>query len=125
MPRQQVTRLELTLLAFSRGILVPGGFGIRGVEGKIKAIEWARINKKPFLGICLGLQCAVIEFSRNVLGLRDAHSSEFFKTENQVVCVDAWARVWKLSLRSKYIQGHRNARAQYWANGWHDAFGEP
>jgi CTP synthase len=65
--------------------LVPGGFGIRGVEGKIKAIEWVRKNKKPFLGICLGLQCAVIEFARNVLGLKDVHSSEFSKAENQVV----------------------------------------
>ncbi|MGL4849227.1 MAG: CTP synthase [Clostridium sp.] len=60
----------------SDGILVPGGFGDRGVEGKIEAIRWARENKVPFLGICLGMQCAVIEFSRNVLGLKGAHSSE-------------------------------------------------
>jgi CTP synthase (UTP-ammonia lyase) len=72
---------------FYRGVLVPGGFGIRGVEGKIKAIEWVRQNKKPFLGVCLGLQCAVIEFARNVIGLKDAHSSEFLKVENQVVGV--------------------------------------
>ena len=65
--------------------LVAGGFGNRGVEGKIKAIEWARTTKKPFLGICLGLQCAVIEYSRNVLGLKDANSSEFAKVDNQVV----------------------------------------
>jgi CTP synthase len=65
--------------------LIPGGFGIRGVEGKIRAIEWARKNKKPFLGICLGLQCSVIEFARNVLDLKDAHSSEFAKVESQVV----------------------------------------
>ena len=58
------------------GILVPGGFGDRGVEGKIEAIRWARENKVPFLGICLGMQCAVIEFARNVLGLEGAHSSE-------------------------------------------------
>ncbi len=58
-------------------ILVPGGFGIRGVDGKIKAIEYARINKIPFLGICLGMQCAVIEFARHVLGYKDADSSEF------------------------------------------------
>ena len=57
-------------------ILVPGGFGDRGVEGKIEAIRWARENKVPFLGICLGMQCAVIEFARNVLGLEGAHSSE-------------------------------------------------
>ncbi|MBU5454227.1 CTP synthase [Caproiciproducens sp. MSJ-32] len=58
------------------GVLVPGGFGDRGVEGKIEAIRYARENKVPFLGICLGMQCAVIEYSRNVLGLRDANSSE-------------------------------------------------
>lgn len=59
------------------GILVPGGFGIRGIEGKIQAVRYAREKGVPFLGICLGLQCAVIEFARNVLGLREANSSEF------------------------------------------------
>ncbi|RUM44589.1 MAG: CTP synthase [Desulfurobacterium sp.] len=59
------------------GILVPGGFGERGVEGKIKAVRFARENKIPFFGICLGMQCAVIEFARNVAGLKDAHSAEF------------------------------------------------
>lgn len=58
------------------GILVPGGFGDRGIEGKIEAIKWARQNKVPFFGICLGMQCAVIEFARNVLELKSAHSSE-------------------------------------------------
>ncbi|MCT8975787.1 CTP synthase [Clostridium sp. CX1] len=58
------------------GILVPGGFGDRGVEGKIEAIRWARENKVPFLGICLGMQCVVIEFARNVLGYNDGNSSE-------------------------------------------------
>jgi CTP synthase len=58
------------------GLLVPGGFGERGMEGKITAIRWARENNIPFFGICLGLQCAVIEYSRTVLGLQDAHSIE-------------------------------------------------
>lgn len=58
------------------GILVPGGFGDRGVEGKIEAIRFARENNIPFFGICLGMQCAVIEFARNVLNYKDAHSSE-------------------------------------------------
>jgi len=58
------------------GILVPGGFGDRGIEGKITAVQYARENKVPFFGICLGMQCAVIEFARNVLGLEGAHSSE-------------------------------------------------
>lgn len=59
------------------GILVPGGFGDRGVMGKIKAIRYARESKTPFLGICLGMQCAVIEYARNVCGITDAYSSEF------------------------------------------------
>jgi CTP synthase len=59
------------------GILVPGGFGERGVLGKIEAIRYARENRIPFLGLCLGMQCAVIEFARNVAGLSRAHSSEF------------------------------------------------
>ncbi len=62
------------------GILVPGGFGERGVEGKIKAVKYARENKVPFFGICLGMQCAVIEFARNVAGLEGAHSAEFSST---------------------------------------------
>ncbi len=61
----------------SKGILVPGGFGSRGIEGKIKAINYARVNKIPFLGICLGMQLAVIEFARNVCHLEDANSTEF------------------------------------------------
>ena len=59
------------------GVLVPGGFGIRGVEGKIAAVRYAREREVPFLGICLGLQCAVVEFARNVIGLDGANSSEF------------------------------------------------
>ena len=61
----------------AHGILVPGGFGYRGVEGKILACEYAREKKIPFLGICLGMQCAVIEFARNVAGIKQANSSEF------------------------------------------------
>lgn len=60
------------------GILVAPGFGERGIEGKISTVKFARENKVPFLGICLGMQCAVIEFGRNVLGLTDAHSSEMY-----------------------------------------------
>ncbi|GAB1410801.1 CTP synthase [Desulfovibrionales bacterium] len=65
------------ILASADGILVPGGFGTRGVEGKIAAITYARENKVPFFGICLGMQCAVIEFARNVMGLAKANSEEF------------------------------------------------
>ena len=74
------------LLSGVGGVLVPGGFGTRGIEGKISTIRFARVNKIPFLGICLGMQLAAIEFSRNVLGLRDAHSTEFNrKTKNPVI----------------------------------------
>ncbi len=59
------------------GILVPGGFGIRGIEGKIRAVTFARENKVPYFGICLGMQCATVEFARNVAGLEDANSTEF------------------------------------------------
>ena len=59
------------------GILIPGGFGDRGIEGKIRAVKYARENKIPFFGICLGLQCAIIEFARNVCGLEHANSQEF------------------------------------------------
>jgi len=59
------------------GIVIPGGFGYRGVEGKIQAIRYARENRVPLLGLCLGLQCAVIELARNVMGLADANSTEF------------------------------------------------
>ncbi len=65
------------LLAAADGILVPGGFGTRGIEGKICSANHARVNKIPYFGICLGMQIAVIEFARNVAGLKDAHSSEF------------------------------------------------
>ena len=73
-------------LADVEGILVPGGFGTRGIEGKILAIGYARTHNVPFLGICLGMQTAVIEFARNVLGLKDANSSEFDeKSSNPVI----------------------------------------
>jgi CTP synthase len=73
------------LLKGVSGLLVPGGFGERGIEGKIKAIRYARENNIPFFGICLGLQCAVIEFARNVCGIRNANSSEFKKTKYSVI----------------------------------------
>lgn len=68
------------------GIIVPGGFGERGIEGKINVIKIARENNIPFLGLCLGMQCAVIEFARNVIGLEDANSTEFDKNcKNPVI----------------------------------------
>ncbi|MDA9602071.1 CTP synthase [Candidatus Actinomarina] len=67
------------------GVVVPGGFGVRGIEGKISAIQYLRENKIPFLGICLGLQCAVIEYARNVCGINDANSSEFSQNTKDFV----------------------------------------
>jgi len=70
------------------GILVPGGFGMRGVEGKIEAIRFARTRRIPYFGICLGMQCAVVEFARNVLGFEDANSTEFDKsTQHPVIAL--------------------------------------
>ncbi len=76
------------LLEGVSGILVPGGFGYRGIEGKISAIKFARENNIPFLGLCLGMQCAVIEFARNVCALKGANSTEFkAKNKNSVICL--------------------------------------
>ncbi len=76
------------LLAGYDGVLVPGGFGERGIEGKVEAIRWTRERKIPFLGICLGMQCAVIEFARNVVGLDAANSTEFDKDcAHPVICL--------------------------------------
>lgn len=91
------------------GILVPGGFGNRGIEGKITAIKYARENNIPFLGICLGMQMAVVEFCRNVLNLKDANSAEFSSTtQNPVIHIMETQKnitkkgrnneTWKLSL---------------------------
>ncbi|MBN1853760.1 MAG: CTP synthase [Pirellulales bacterium] len=82
------TESPARLLSGYDGILVPGGFGERGIEGKVEAIRYARERGVPFLGICLGMQCAVIEFARNICGLRGAHSTEFDKdTEHPVICL--------------------------------------
>ncbi len=70
------------------GLLIPGGFGPRGVEGMLKTIRWARESGRPFFGICLGLQCAVIEFARNVCGLQESHSLEFSsESPDPVICL--------------------------------------
>jgi CTP synthase len=74
-----------TLLKGCDGILVPGGFGDRGIEGKIKAVQFARENKVPFFGICLGMHCAAIEFARNVANLKNANSSEFSTTSPYLI----------------------------------------
>jgi CTP synthase len=76
------------LLSGVDGILVPGGFGERGIEGKLEAVRFARERGIPFFGICLGMQCAVIEFARNAIDLKDAHSTEFDKNNpHPVICL--------------------------------------
>ena len=78
------------LLADYDGLLVPGGFGLRGVEGMVEAIRWAREHQLPFFGICLGLQAAIIEFARNIVRLPDTNSSEFApECENPVIALMA------------------------------------
>uniref|UniRef100_A0AAV2MAR1 CTP synthase n=1 Tax=Knipowitschia caucasica TaxID=637954 RepID=A0AAV2MAR1_KNICA len=75
-------------LCSAQGVLVPGGFGVRGTEGKMLAINWARKQNKPFLGVCLGMQLAVCEFARNVLGWEDANSTEFNPETKHPVVID-------------------------------------
>ena len=83
-------------------ILIPGGFGKRGTEGKIEAIKYARQNKIPFLGICYGMQMAVIEYARNVLKIKKATSSEFSKTGVNVIgLIHEWNRDGKILKGSK------------------------
>ncbi len=75
-----------TYLKNTNGIIVPGGFGVRGIDGKIATVQYARLNKIPFLGLCLGMQCAVIEWARNIAELDAAHSAEFDpQTPNPVI----------------------------------------
>ena len=76
---QDVESKGTDILSTVDAILVPGGFGERGVEGKIMAARYARENKVPYLGICLGMQVALIEYARHVAGMKDAHSTEFNK----------------------------------------------
>jgi CTP synthase len=82
---QDIERCGPAGLSTMDAILVPGGFGDRGIEGKIQAIRFARENRIPFLGICLGMQLAIIEYARNVVGLKSANSTEFDRATNHPV----------------------------------------
>ena len=79
---------KINVFIFVRGIIVPGGFGERGFQGMIEACRWSRENNVPFLGICLGLQSAVVEFARNVLNIADAHSLEMNSNSDNLVIID-------------------------------------
>jgi CTP synthase len=106
------------------GILVPGGFGNRGIEGKILAAQYARENKVPYLGLCLGMQVAVIEFARNVCGLRGANSTEFDpKSPHPVIClleeqkgIEAKGGTMRLGAQPCKLVAGTKARALYGAD---------
>lgn len=86
------------LLSDVQAVVVPGGFGVRGIEGKLNVIRYARENNLPFLGLCLGMQCAVIEYARNVVGIKDANSKEFDENaQNPVI---------DLMLEQKNVHGY-------------------
>ena len=109
-----------------QGIIVPGGFGNRGIEGKIETIKYARENKIPFLGICLGMQMAVVEFARNVLNMKDANSSEFDKeSKNQVIHImeeqkniDNKGGTMRLRKLSMHIKRRNIGRRSIWNKGY-------
>tara|TARA_Y100000739_G_scaffold211414_1_gene202710 strand:+ start:895 stop:2514 length:1620 start_codon:yes stop_codon:yes gene_type:complete len=103
---EKITSANIKSLRFMNAILVPGGFGNRGIEGKILAAKFARENNIPYLGICLGMQISVIEYARNVLKLRNANSTEFnIKTNNPVV---ALVEEWKDRSGNKIIADKNN-----------------
>ena len=89
---EEIAKVGTDALQAMDAVLVPGGFGVRGVEGKIKAVEYARVNKVPYLGICLGMQIALIEYARHEAGMEGANSTEFdLKTKFPVVAlVEEW-----------------------------------
>ncbi|MBT3549363.1 MAG: CTP synthase [Gammaproteobacteria bacterium] len=103
---EKITKKTVKKLSKMDGILVPGGFGNRGIEGKVLAAEYARVNNVPYLGICLGMQISVIEFARNVLKLKNANSTEFNnKTRHPVV---ALVNEWRDSSGKKIISDKKN-----------------
>ena len=94
-------KIKIDTLNRINGILIPGGFGIRGIQGKINAANYARLNNIPYFGICLGMQIAVIEAARNLLGLKNADSTEFAKTKDPVIgMMTEWVKKNKTIKRS-------------------------
>uniref|UniRef100_A0A182QIJ4 CTP synthase n=1 Tax=Anopheles farauti TaxID=69004 RepID=A0A182QIJ4_9DIPT len=107
-------------LTNSHGVIVPGGFGSRGLEGKIRACQWARENNKPMLGICLGLQAAVIEFARNVLSMEGAHTTEVNNETEYPLVIDmpehhtgVYGGTMRLGKRTTIFRGNSKIRQLY------------
>jgi CTP synthase len=105
---EQIESKDSPILKDLDAILVPGGFGERGVEGKVNTAQYARLNKVPYFGVCLGMQVAIIEFARNVVGLHDANSTEFNQsTKNPVI---ALVTEWIGEDGSKQTRNHDSAK---------------
>jgi CTP synthase len=104
---QDIERLGSSALQSMDAILVPGGFGDRGIEGKIQAIRFARENRIPYLGICLGMQLAIIEFARHVVGLKGANSTEFDRATNHPVI--ALITEWQDLARGQQVRDDKSA----------------
>lgn len=108
-------------LCSADGVLVPGGFGQRGIDGKIEACKWCRENNKPLLGICLGLQTIVIEYARNVLNLKDANSTEIDPNTKEPVVIDMpehnqgdLGGTMRLGIRpTRFVSSNSNIRVLY------------
>jgi CTP synthase len=120
---QDIERSGAAMLASMDAILVPGGFGDRGIEGKIQAIRYARENRIPYLGICLGMQLAIIEFARNVLGLKNANSTEFDRATHHPVI--ALITEWQDLARGQQVRDEKSALGGTMRLGAQEAFLKP
>lgn len=112
-------------LCSSDGVIIPGGFGSRGIEGKIRACNWCRVNEKPVLGICLGLQSMVIEYARNVLNLADANSTEVDPNTPNPLVIDMpehhpgqMGGTMRLGRRTTTFKGNGSSVLREWKRVW-------
>lgn len=108
-------------LCSSDGVIIPGGFGSRGIEGKIRACNWCRVNEKPILGICLGLQSMVIEYARNVLNLPDANTTEVDPATKNPMVIDMpehhpgqMGGTMRLGRRTTVFKGKNSVLREWW-----------
>jgi CTP synthase len=120
---QDIERSGPSMLANMDAILVPGGFGDRGIEGKIQAIRYARENRIPYLGICLGMQLAIIEYARNVLALKNANSTEFDRATHHPVI--ALITEWQDLARGQQVRDEKSDLGGTMRLGAQEAFLKP